>query len=110
MPSDSGIGMIALTMVKEIVIAIGLGVLSITLTLKDGKVNRLAALGIMIVLSVVPDILIVGFLRLPAPYGVDLQGSWLPYFRTKAGLYLIQILVGYILGAALLRRQLERVR
>jgi hypothetical protein len=108
MLSFPGIGLTALVVLKELPVAIGLGVLSIVLTFSHGKTNRLAALGIMIILSVVPETLVAFYMQMTDMLGSDLKINVLTYLRSQAIVFVIRIAAGYIIGETLWRKRISK--
>ena len=88
---------------KELLLALGCGLLAIALSARKGRTNHLAGVGLMIVFSVLPDALAGIDLRYSGAMPVEIN---LPaYFRLSAPMWIVRICVGYIIGALIWRKK-----
>lgn len=101
-------GMAIVVILKELLLAVGLGVLSISLTAKKGRMNHLAGVGVMIILSVLPDVL-AGIDLAYSHIMPDLPGKTsLPaYFRGYTPMFIVRICVGYLIGMVIWRKKIS---
>jgi len=88
------------TMLKELLLAVGLGLVSIALTAKDGRIKHLAGVGVMIILSVLPDALVAVNLRF-SHIDWRIKFSLPDYFRGQAPMFVLRISIGYLIGVAI---------
>ena len=99
-------GMTIIVILKELLLAAGLGLLSIALTAKKGRMNHLAGVGVMIILSVLPDAL-VGIHLWYSHINPIVKMNLPAYLRLNTPWFILRICVGYLIGVAIWRKKIS---
>ncbi len=101
-------GLAIVVILKELLLAVGFGLLSIVLTAKKGRMKHLAGVGFMIVLSVLPDALAgIDFAYSHILPDLPVKTSFAAYFRGYTPMWIARICVGYLIGMAIWRKKIS---